>query len=88
MSDKNNPEDLINTRQVPREEAREKKKLNRIGQGVNPFWSVFWKFLVCCAIIDAGIMAYFNFVKGVPVMIGLQQIQAEIFQGSKPKKIA
>ena len=59
---------------IPKEEAQEQKKINRIRQGPNPFWSIFWKFLVCCAINDAGIMAYFNFVKGTTVLEGLKQL--------------
>ncbi|ADW17507.1 signal peptidase I [Desulfobulbus propionicus DSM 2032] len=52
-----------------------KKKLKRMG---NPVWGFLWRFFLCCALIDIPFWAYFHFVKGVPILVGLQQIRNEV----------
>jgi len=65
--------------------AREQKKiLRKMG---NPLWGFLWRFLVCCMLIELPLWAYFHFVKGVPVLVGLQQIQNDIKLKMKTKKV-
>ena len=57
------------------EELEKRKILRKMG---NPFWGVFWRFLVCCAAIDALLLGYFNLIKGVTLIEGLKQWQAAV----------
>jgi hypothetical protein len=67
-----------------RSEREIKRKLKRMG---NPIWGVLWRLLICCALIDIPIWAYFHFVKNVPILVGLQQMSSDIQEKfSKPKK--
>lgn len=65
-------------------ERENRKALRRMG---NPLWGFAWRFVLCCAMIDLPFWAYFHFVKEVPILVGLEQMQNE-FQAkmNKPKE--
>jgi len=65
--------------------AREQKKILR--KTGNPLWGFLWRFFVCCMLIELPFWAYFHFVKGVPILVGLQQIQNGIRLKMKTKKV-
>lgn len=44
----------------------------------NPVWSVMWRFLLFCAIVDGGIYFYCHQIKGITVTEGIRQIREYI----------
>ncbi len=44
----------------------------------NPVWSVIWRFLLFCAIVDGGIYFYFHKVENITVAEGIRQLRAKI----------
>ncbi len=55
-------------------------------QRSNPGISLIVRVLICCAIIDIPIWAYFHFVEKVPVLVGLLQIRDKIQTKINPPK--
>ena len=54
----------------------------------NPLWGFAWRFMLCCALIDLPFWAYFHFIKEVPILVGLEQMQKEIIiKMNKPQEI-
>lgn len=67
-----------NQRTIKLEKTDYKRPKNRI----NPIWSVVWRFLLVCFVIDGGIYTYFHFVKNMTVSDGLNMIRISIAPGS------
>ncbi|MDD2469241.1 MAG: hypothetical protein PHI97_35220 [Desulfobulbus sp.] len=68
-----------------REESDRKGK-KAIRRMKNPLWGFAWRFLLCCAMIDLPLWAYFHFVKEVPILVGLEQMRNE-FQTKKNETV-
>lgn len=64
----------------PKEENdKSKRKIkNRLPRVNKPAWSVIWRVLLVCAMIDLPIWAYFHFVKEVSFWEGVRQVRNEI----------
>jgi hypothetical protein len=60
----------------------EKTGYKRRKNQINPIWSVVWRFLLVCFVIDGGIYSYFHFVKNMTVSDGLIMIRSSIAKGS------
>lgn len=67
-----------NQRTIKLERSDYKRPKNRI----NPIWSVVWRFLLVCFVIDGGIYTYFHFVKNMTISDGLKMIRSSITHGS------
>ena len=68
---------------MDKKELEKRKTLRRAG---NPVWGVFWKLLVCCLVIDALILGYFNLIKGVTLAEGIRQLQHSVAGNKRPPK--
>ena len=62
----------------------ERKRQRKLPRSGNPAWGVIWRVLLVCAMIDLPFWAYFNFVKGISIWEGLQQMRSGI-QSGQPK---
>ena len=60
----------IKIEKAEKDEKRKKRELKKMG---NPVWGILWRFFICCAIIDLAIIGYFNLIKGVPTLVGIEQ---------------
>ena len=69
---------------MDREEGEKRKILRKMG---NPLWGVFWRFLVCCAVIDALLLGYFNLIKGITLVEGLKQWQAAVASNKQKPEV-
>lgn len=56
---------LENIRQEPKDKKRDSDRKNRkkLREMENPVWGFMWRFLLCCAVIDIPVWAYFHFMK-------------------------
>ncbi|SHO53875.1 hypothetical protein [Desulfopila aestuarii] len=50
----------------------------RRGKTVNPIWSVVWRFLLFCLVIDGGIYYYFHVIEKTTVAEGIKALQNSI----------
>lgn len=70
----------------PEPEEREKRAIKRPRKRIDPALAMVLRILICCALIDIPLWAYFHFVKEVPLLVGLQEIRDKIqAKRSKPK---
>lgn len=62
---------------IDNELARSKRKI--VKKSSNPIWSVVWRFLLVCLILDGGIYFYFHKIQHTTVSEGIKKIRATIY---------
>lgn len=62
-----------------KQKARSRTKLDYRESSV---FSIIWRVLLICLILDGGIFAYFHFVKKVSVAEAIRQLREAVFQGT------
>ncbi|MDD2468296.1 MAG: hypothetical protein PHI97_30315 [Desulfobulbus sp.] len=66
---------------------RGKKASQSKKKRIDPVLVMMLRIVICCALIDIPIWAYFHFIKEVPLFVGLQEIRDKIQAKINPPEI-
>jgi hypothetical protein len=50
----------------------------------NPLWSITWRFLLFCLIIDGGVYFYFHEIENISVSEGIKRIRSRVHVNKDP----
>lgn len=62
------------------------KKRAEVRRYKDPTWGIVWRFILCALIINIALQGYFRLVKGVPLLVGIQQMQDQVRENRHQKR--